>query len=60
MDYCREELRFHSGELQDSLQVFFGVAWGIPLVVLVGEPLLGALVGHWLYLAAKEWSAESA
>jgi hypothetical protein len=46
--------------LSDPLQVFFGVAWGIPLAVLVGEPLLGALVGHWLYLAAKDWSRESA
>jgi hypothetical protein len=46
--------------LGDPFQVFFGVAWSIPLVVLVGEPLLAALVGHWLYLAAKEWSAESA
>jgi hypothetical protein len=46
--------------LADPFQVFFGVAWGIPLVVLVGEPLLAALVGHWLYLAAVEWSAESA
>jgi hypothetical protein len=46
--------------LSDPVQVFFGVAWGLPLVVLVGEPLLAALVGHWLYLAAVEWSAESA
>jgi len=46
--------------LSDPFQVFFGVAWGIPLVVLVGEPLLAALVGHWLYLAAVEWSAQSA
>jgi hypothetical protein len=46
--------------LSDPLQVFFGVAWGLPVVVLVGEPLLAALVGHWLYSAAVEWSSESA
>jgi hypothetical protein len=46
--------------LGDPFQAFFGVAWGVPLVVLVGAPLLAALVGHWLFLAAEEWSAESA
>lgn len=44
----------------DPVQIFIGFGWGVPLVVLVGEPLLGALVGHWLYIAALEWSAESA
>jgi hypothetical protein len=54
-----KSLVFHNF-LGDPIQVFFGVVWGIPLVVLVGEPFLAALVGHWLYLAAKEWSADSA
>jgi hypothetical protein len=52
-------LVFHNF-LGDPIQVFFGVIWGIPLVVLVGEPFLAALVGHWLFLAAKAWSADSA
>jgi len=46
--------------LGEPLLVFFGFAKGIPLAVLVGEPLFGAIIGHWLYEAAVEWSAESA
>jgi hypothetical protein len=45
------------GLLNDPMRVLFGIAWGVPIIVLVGEPLLGALVGHWFYEAANEWSA---
>lgn len=44
----------------EPLLVFFGFGWGIPLAVFVGEPLFAAVVGHWLYRAAEEWSAERA
>jgi len=43
----------------DPLLVFFSMAWGLPLLVFVGEPLLAALFGHWFYLAAGEWAMEA-
>jgi hypothetical protein len=39
-----------------ALDLLFGHAWGIPLVVLIGQPLLAALMGHWLHLAANQQS----
>lgn len=41
----------------DAVVLLLGSAWNIPLVILIGEPVLAALLGHWLYLAAKSWSA---
>jgi len=46
--------------LGDPQGTVFGFAWGIPLVAIVGQPLFGGLIGHWLYLAAVEWSAQPA
>jgi len=46
-------MRFVANE---PLAMLFGYAWGLPLIVLIGEPLLAALLGHWLYLAAKEYA----
>ncbi len=43
----------------DPLAVLFGYAWGLPLVVIAGEPLLAALLGQWLYLMAKEYADSS-
>jgi len=43
---------------QDIL--LFSLAWGVELPIVIGEPLLAALLGHWLYLAAEAWSAEAA
>jgi hypothetical protein len=44
----------------EPLAMLFGYAWGLPLMVFIGEPLLAALLGHWLYLAAKEYADSSA
>lgn len=45
--------------LRDPFRVFFGFAWSVPMVMLVGEPLFAALLGRWFYQAAMQWSTES-
>jgi hypothetical protein len=39
-----------------AFQLLFGFAWRFPLILFIGEPLLG----HWLYVAAKEYADSSA
>ena len=34
----------------------WGAAWDVPLVIIIGVPILAAIVGHWLYLAAEEYA----
>jgi hypothetical protein len=38
----------------------FSMIWGVEAPIVVGEPILAALLGHWFFLAAKEWSAKRA
>ncbi len=51
-------LRFLTGG--GAFRLLFGFAGGLPLIVYIGEPLLAALLGHWLFLAAKEYADSSA
>ncbi|HMD10116.1 MAG TPA: hypothetical protein VKH63_21460 [Candidatus Acidoferrum sp.] len=44
----------------EPLALLLGFAWGLPLIVFIGEPLLAAVIGHWLYLAAMEYADSSA
>ena len=46
--------------LNNPEDMLLGAVSGLPLIVIVGEPLLAALLGYWFYLAAVEWSAERA
>jgi len=38
----------------------FSLIWNVEAPIVIGEPILAALLGHWLYIAAEEWSAECA
>jgi len=38
----------------------FSLIWNVEAPIVIGQPILAAVLGHWFYLAAKEWSAESA
>ena len=43
-----------------SLDLLIEHAGNIPLIVMVGQPLLAGLIGHWLYLAADGANTMSA
>jgi hypothetical protein len=34
----------------------FSAIWNVQAPIVIGEPLLAALLGHWFYLAAKEYA----
>lgn len=35
----------------------FSLIWNVQAPIVIGEPLLAALLGHWFYFAAKEYAA---
>jgi hypothetical protein len=49
------DLVHHTGDM-----LVFSFIWNIPTPVVIGEPILAALLGHWFYRAAVEWSADPA
>lgn len=38
----------------------FSLIWNVQAPIVIGEPLLAALLGHWFYLAAREYAVSSA
>jgi hypothetical protein len=40
--------------------MFFSLAWNIEIPILIGQPLLAALLGHWLCLAARRYASSPA
>jgi len=41
-------------------EFFWGPAWNVPPAFIIGAPFIAALLGHWLYLAAEEYSKAAA
>jgi hypothetical protein len=46
--------------VRSTFDLFFAMAWNLQLPILIGEPILAGLLGHWLYLAAREYAIPSA
>ncbi len=38
----------------------FSLIWNVQAPIVIGEPLLAALLGHWFYFAAKEYAVSLA
>ena len=45
--------------VRSTFDLFFAMAWNVQITILIGEPILAGLLGHWLYLAAREYAIPS-
>jgi hypothetical protein len=56
----RQSIRFGPTTITDVTRntdiLFFSLAWNVELPIVIGQPLLAALLGHWLYQPAKEYA----
>jgi hypothetical protein len=60
----RQSIRFPPFSIADLTRsteiLFFSLAWNVELPIVIGQPLLAALLGHWLYLGAREYTDSAA
>ena len=56
----RQSIRFGTTTITNVTRnadiLFFSLAWNVELPIVIGQPLLAALLGHWLYQAAKDYA----